>query len=484
MRQRYRPVEIALVIHLVAMLCLVTSFCCGQSVDSALNLPSGLLGKLQARTARLNDQLAQQTNAYLQKMQRHEARMRRKLYAVDSNAAKRLFDTSPGQYAALQQKILTDTGNSKTMLSGAYLPYADSLQGALKFLQRGSPGNSTLQGAASQFQALQAKMGDADMIKSYIQQRKQMIGDYISQHANLQGLFGKDYAGMNQTVYYYSQQLREYKEMWNHPDQLEQKTLALLNRVPAFQTFMKSHSQLAGLFGLPANYGTPAGLAGLQTKEVVAQQIQSQVAAGGPNGAAALQANMQSAESQLDDCKNKISQLGQGNGDIDMPNFRPNDQKTKTFWKRLEYGANFQTTRNSYYFPTVTDFGLSLGYKLGHSNIVGVGASYKVGWGNGIQHVALSSQGVGLRSFLEIKIKGSFSATGGLEYNYATPFSSFQDIRQIERWTQSGLIGISKTVSVKSRVFKKTKLQLLWDFLSYQQVPKTQPVLFRIGYAF
>jgi hypothetical protein len=94
----------------------------------------------------------------------------------------------------------------------------------------------------------------------------------------------------------------------------------------------------------------------------------------------------------------------------------------------------------------------------------------------------LSGQGAGLRSFLEIKIKSSFSATGGFEANYTTPFTSFQDIRQIEKWTQSGLIGISKTVSMKSRVFKKTKLQLLWDFLSYQQVPKTQAVLFRIGY--
>jgi len=33
---------------------------------------------------------------------------------------------------------------------------------------------------------------------------------------------------------------------------------------------------------------------------------------------------------------------------------------------------------------------------------------------NGIGHVAISSQGVGLRSFLQVKIKNSFSATGGL----------------------------------------------------------------------
>ncbi|HEY4291343.1 MAG TPA: hypothetical protein VGN00_29785 [Puia sp.] len=469
--------------HLKLMFCGLVVLCLFQTtahaqtadsaVDKALSFPSRLLGKLQSRTANLNQQLAQQTTKYLQKMQQREEKMQKKLSGVDSNAAKQLFAGSAQKYAALMQKIKTDTGSKNMPLSGTYMPYLDSLQGAMKFL-----------GAPGQLQVFQGKLTAATQAQAFIQQRKQVISQYISQHANLQGLLDKQYASLNQGVYYYSQQLRQYREMWNNPDQLEQKALALLNKLPSFQTFMKNNSQLSALFHLPGNYASPDALTGLQTKDVVAQQIQGQVAAAGPNGASALQSNMQSAESQLDGYKDKLSKLGQGNGNVDMPDFKPNDQKTKTFWKRIEYGANFQTTHNSYYFPTVTDLGLSIGYKLGHSNIVGVGASYKLGWGNGIQHVALSSQGVGLRSFLEIKIKSSFSATGGFEYNYTTPFTSFQDIRQIQRWTQSGLIGISKTVSMKSRFFKQTKLQLLWDFLSYQQVPKTQPVLFRIGYNF
>jgi hypothetical protein len=462
----------------MALLCFVLTASYAQPVDSiagkAMSFPSRLLDKLQSRTAGLNRQLTQQTEKYLGKMQRREEKMRKRIYAVDSNAAKQLFGASAEKYAALTQKIHTDTGIRNVPLAGAYMPYLDSLHGMLGFLEK--DGNAA--------DGLQAKMGDADQAKAFVQQRKQQIAQYMAQHADLQGVLGKQYAGLNQDVYYYSQQLRQYREMWDHPDQVEQKALALLNKLPAFQTFMKNNGQLASLFNLPGNYGSPAALTGLQTRDQVAQQIQNQLAAGGPGASAALQSNLQSAESQLDGYKDKLSQLGQGNGDVDMPDFRPNDQETKTFWKRLEYGANFQTTHNNYYFPTVTDLGLSLGYRLGHSNVIGIGASYKIGWGNGIQHVALSSQGVGLRSFLEIKVKSSFSATGGFEYNYTTPFSSFQDIRAIERWTKSGLIGISKTVSIKSRVFKKTRLQLLWDFLSYQAVPKTQPLLFRLGYQF
>ena len=473
-----------------------------STTDKIINFPTKFFNHIQGKTADLDKQLTDQTEKYLEKMARREDRLKKKLYKVDSTAAKSLFANSSQQYAPLAQKLKQDTGSAQLSFKGEYQPYTDSLQGILKFLQTNPslPGPASageaalavstlspkaqgqLQSTASQLQALQSKMQDADQIKEYIRQRKQQIGDYISQHASMAGLLGKDYQGYNQDVYYYSQQVRQYKEMLNDPDQLEQEALSLLNQLPAFQSFMKSNSQLTGLFGVPASYSSPQGLLGLQTRDQVGQLIQDQVAAGGAGGAAALQSNLQSAESQLNTYKDKLSQLGAGSGDIDMPNFKPNDQKTKTLWKRLEYGINFQTTRNNYYFPTVSDFGLSVGYKLTNSSTIGIGVSYKLGWGNGIQHIALSSQGAGLRSYIDIRIKGSFSATGGLEYNYTTPFTAYQQINQLKYWTQSGLIGVSKTVSMKSRVFKKTKLQLLWDFLSYQQVPKTQPILFRIGY--
>jgi len=443
--------------------------------------------RIQSRTASLDQQLSRQTEKYLQRMARREARLFKKLAKVDSTAAKNLFGNSAQQYIALAQKIRQDTSGRTVVLGGEYQPYIDSLGGMLKFMKQGIPGQqalSGLPGATSQWEVLQAKMQDADQAKAFIQQRKQQIGDYIRQHTDLSSLLGHQYAGLNQDAYYYAQQVRQYKVMLNNPDKLEQQALTILQKFPAFQSFMKQNSQLAGLFNIPGNYGSPEGLVGLQTRDQVAALIQQQVAAGGAGGQAALQSNLQSAQSQLDGYKDKLSKLGSGSGDIDMPDFKPNNQRTKTFWGRLEYGANFQTTRNNYLFPTVSDLGLSVGYKLSEGSTVGVGASYKLGWGNGIQHIALSSQGVGLRSFIDIKIKGSFSATGGFEYNYTTPFSSIQQISQLNYWTRSGLIGVSKTVSVKSRVFKKTKLQLLWDFLSYQQIPKTQPLIFRIGYNF
>ena len=484
-----------------AFLCLALTKGHAQSADPADSrigsFPTRLLARIHRKVSNLNTALTDQTERYLVKMQRQEERMHQKLAKVDAAGAASLFGSSGQRYAELEQRMRTDTGGKGRGYSGIYPAYLDSLQGSMRFLQ-GNPtvlsntnagAMTQLQGANTEVQTLQARMGDADAAKAFLQQRKQQIAAYMAQHPGVSGVLGKGSSEMNQGVYYYSQQLRQYEESWTSPDVLEQRALAALNKVAAFQTFMKENSMLGGLFHLPGSYGTPQGLSGLQTKDQIGELIRGQVggsgAAGGAGaGAAALQSNLQNAQTQVENYQSKLSSLGAGNGNMDMPDFKPNDQKTKTFWKRLEYGANFQTTHTNYYFPMVTDFGASLGYKLGHNNVVGVGASYKLGWGNGIQHIAFSNQGVGLRGFLQIGIKGSFSATGGFEYNYTTPFASFQNLKRIQDWTKSGLVGVTKTISLKNRVFKKTSVSLLWDFLSYQQVPQTQPILFRIGYNF
>jgi len=128
---------------------------------------------------------------------------------------------------------------------------------------------------------------------------------------------------------------------------------------------------------------------------------------------------------------------------------------------------------------------LTVAYKLGSSNMIGIGASYLLGWGNGFQHIAMSSQGVSMRSFLQIKLKSTFSANGELGYSYEQPFSSFKTIRSLSAWTPSGLIGVTKTISMKSTVFKKTSVSMLWDVLNciYRLPPGTSPFIFRVGYS-
>jgi hypothetical protein len=511
---------------LAALLCLAVTASFAQSGDSVVNkvtsFPMRLFGHIQSKTASLNQQLSQQTQKYLQKLQQQEQRLQKKIFSIDSNAAKKLFANSSQQYATLLQRLQTDTGSNHQKVTGTYQPHMDSLQTALSFLQKnqsalnqpagavtsltgGSAASLTtkvganlppeaqakLQASISQLQALQAKMQDAAQIKGYMAQRKQQIGQYITQHASLQNVLGKPYAQMQQNMYYYSTQVKAYQNMASSPDAIEQKALAMLSRLPAFQGYMKTNSQLSSLFSLPGSSSGPQILTGLQTRNQISESVKSQLTAAASgttnnnsSASAAAPSGLESAQSQLASYKAKLSQLGGGGSEIDAPNFRPNQEKTKTFLNRIIYGIDFQTTPSTYFFPGMTSVGVSLGYRLGKGNDIGVGAAMKIGWGTGFNHIAVTGQGVGLRSFVDIALKGSFSLTAGYEYNYTAPFTEYQQLRQIQYWTKSCLIGISKTISTKSRLLKQTKLSLLWDFLSYQNVPQTEPLIFRVGYSF
>ena len=165
-----------------------------------------------------------------------------------------------------------------------------------------------------------------------------------------------------------------------------------------------------------------------------------------------------------------------------MPDFKPKEQKTKTFLQRLEYGTNIQTVKSNYFFPTTTDMALSVGYKLSDKNIVGLGASYKMGWGKDISHIVISSQGIGFRSFADFKLKGSFFVSGGFEYNYLSSFKTLQELHNnVDAWQRSALMGLSRKYKVGKR---EGNMQLLYDFLHGQQTPPGTALKFRIGYTF
>lgn len=472
-----------------------------SKVDKILNFPSSFFAKVNNKTAKLEASLTKQTEKYLQKLAKKESRLKRKLSKIDSAAAKNCFAADPEQqYNALIQKLKSESGSKVGALSGAYMPYIDSLKGSLSFLNDNPDllKNSKIlpadiQNSLSRLQQLQGKMQRADEIKEFIQQRKQTIKNYLSQNTHLPGSITNTFNDYKKQAYYYNQQVKEYKETLNDPDKIMNTALILLNKVPAFTSFMEKNSMLASLFNIPGASGNAdptQAVTGLQTRNQVTQAIQNQVGASGPNVNAMVQQNVQSAQGLVNTLKDKLNSLGGGNGDLDMPDFKPNKQKTKSFLQRLEYGTNIQSVQSGYFFPTTTDFGLSVGYKLNDKSTIGVGASYKMGWGKDIKHINITQEGVGLRSFLDMKLKGSFYATGGFEYNYQQPFDGLvpptTGIHQAgaSDWQQSGLIGLTKILSLKSKVLKKSKLQLLWDFLSYQQRPQTQAFKFRVGYNF
>ncbi|HEU4555605.1 MAG TPA: hypothetical protein VFS25_22355, partial [Chitinophaga sp.] len=166
----------------------------------------------------------------------------------------------------------------------------------------------------------------------------------------------------------------------------------------------------------------------------------------------------------------------------DMPDFKPNEMKTKSFLQRLEFGGNMQFARSTRFYPTTSDIAGQVAYKFHKNGTAGIGAAYKLGMGTGFDNIRFSSQGMGLRSFLDWKLKGTFYVNGGFEENYVSEFQNEQQLRNIDNWQGSALIGISKKYKINSKL--KGNIVLLYDFLCNQHVPRTDPVKLRLGYSF
>jgi hypothetical protein len=460
----------------------ITQSLCAQDT-SIRKLPPTYLVQVSSKADQIQQKLDKNIDKALQQMQKLENKIRKKLSKIDSLKAQQLFADAQERYNKLENKLA-----SKTSQLQQYIPSLDTLNTSLQFLQQNQQwlssvkgGKEKLQTALDKVDGLKGQLQNAEEVKRFLKERRQYLNSQLEQLG-----FAKEIKQLSKQVYYYSEQVNEYKAMLKDHKKAERKAVELLSKTQLYKDFMQKHSELASLFRVP-DLSSPAGqanLAGLQTRVQVNNFIQQQV---GANAAVItqVQQNLQSAQNQINQLKSKIAQYGRSSSDDEMPEgFKPNNQKTKSFWDRLEYGTNIQSQKPNGYFPVTSDIGLSVGYKLNDKSVIGIGASYKLGWGQNIRNIKLSNQGAGLRGFIDWKIKGAFWISGGYEANYQEEFNRVQELQRLSAWQQSGLLGMSKTVSMKTRFFKQTRVYLLWDFLSYRQVPRRQPVVVRVGYSF
>ncbi len=450
--------------------------------NKIVHFPDRFFKKVHDKSTDINAKLTRQSGKYLQQLSKTEQKLKKQLARKDSLAASRIFDDAQKQYAALQTMMNSISGKA-TKLRNKYLPHLDTLQTAFDFLSKtdGLMKNlpetqGKLQDAINKMDGLQYKFNQAEAIKQFIRQRRQLLQEQLAKYGMLKNL--KAY---QKQVYYYQAQVDEYKKMFDNPSKLEAKALDLLKNTQQFKDFFARNSQLASMFRLPSgsSAGSMVTLAGLQTRESVQQDMMQRFGSI-PDVQQVMHQQVQGAKDQLNILKDKVNKLGSGSTEKEMPDFKPNNQKTKSLLQRLEFGSNLQTVKSNKFFPSTTDIGLSLGYKLNDKSIVGVGGSYKMGWSKEIRHISISHQGVGVRSFVDYKIKGSFWLSGGAEMNYRSQFSNFEILEDYSAWQKSALMGLSKRYQVSKKL--KGNAQLMYDALWKQQIPRTQPLVFRIGY--
>lgn len=410
---------------------------------------------------------------FIQKLRKREEKILSRLKKADSSI---VLPDIEEEFAKLKAGI-----NSKpvSIFKQAYNGYLDSVTTVFRFLNNKEfiPGGK-----------MDEIIPDLDLVQqelNYLNSFDQLLNSRQKQIHQLLEKFGqgKKIKKLQQEVFVYKTQIAALKSAWQNPALIESIALELVSKIPEFKNFFAQQSVIGRLFPGPDFNSSSVNIPGLQNRTNLNNTLTDRFGSE-RNIAAAVSNSLGSSQDMLDKLKDKVSNVVNNGGDLEMPDFKPDMEKGKSFWKRLELGTNLQTTKSTSFYPSTANIGLSIGYKISEKSVVGLGTSYKLGMGTGIQNIAFSHEGIGFRSFVDMKLKGSFFMSGGFEYNYHKPFESFRTLEEISYWQQSGLLGLSKIVSLKSKTFNKTKLQLLWDFLSYDQKPQGQPLVFRVGYSF
>ncbi|MGG9963499.1 hypothetical protein [Ferruginibacter sp. SUN106] len=433
--------------------------------------------KIDQYTNRINNK----TEKTLTKLSKWENKIHSLLLKVNPEAAQRLFANNQITFTTALEKYKKGEA-VVTAQRVKYDEYRDKLTTSLGYLEQQKEKLdekliAPVKKAKQKAEELEQQEASSEAMQQFIKERSKQLMDQAVQYLGNNKYLQK----ITKENYYYIETLKNYKAIFNDKKKAEETALTILNRIPAFTKFAQQNGMLAKLFGTPSAGGATTNLSGLQTRASVNALIQNQIAAGGPNAQAQIRLNIEAAQAQLNTLKDKI--LKSAGADTEIPDFKPNQTKTQTFKQRLEFGNNFQFAKNNSLVPTTADIGLSIGYKLNDKSVIGLGASYKMGFGS-IQHISISHQGIGLRSFVDWKMKKQFYITGGYEMNHNAAFKNIQQLQSFNDWQNTGLIGLTRKINVKTKWAKGTKLQLLYDILARAHAPVSQPLMFRAGYNF
>lgn len=456
-----------------------------QDSLSISKISDNYIQTISKKCEKLEERLDKESLKALERMHKEEKKLQKLLAKKDSLEAKRIFGEANERYESWKGKFNQASDKISSMRKLEYNPYLDTLKSTLRFLRENSVISNQkeklekINKSLDKLNGIDTKLSQADALKQFLKERRQYLKQQLAKF-DLVKKMGK----MNKEVYYYAASIKEYKEVLKDPKKIEAKAIELLRKSSAFQKFMEGNSEFSSLFGsfTQGRGSNNVSFAGLQTRANVQLQLTSSGFSGN-NSTQFLNQQMQVANQQLAQQKNSIKLPSVEENLGEMPDFKPNPQKTKSFFKRLEYGANIQFGKANNFLPSSGEIAATVGYKLNDKGIIGVGLAYKLGLGTGFNHIKFSNQGVGFRSYIDWKIKSGFYISGGYEKNYLPQLDTVVvNGRKLETWQESGLIGISKKYQMGKK--KKGYVQLLFDFLSYKNIPRSQPIVFRTGLNF
>jgi hypothetical protein len=468
---------------------ILNSYAQADSTLQALQqLPKKYISSIENKVEKYSSRISNKTEKTLEKLSRWENKIKTMLQRANPETANKLFADGQLTFSEALKKYKAGKSVAEGYKAN-YDKYRDELNTQLKYIEEKKEllDKRLLQpinNAKSQVTELEKNVENTEAMEKFIMERKKKL---IDESIIILGK-SKYLKRINKEVFYYAETLRNYKTIFSDPKEIETKLMGILAKNPAFQKFAQQNSQLANVFGFPVSFGgAPAGgsvpiVNGLASRASLQQY-------GLDNFSAINTGNLQQF------IESKIPELSSGLGLLqakldglkelkskELPDFKYNSQRTKSFRKRLELGSDLQFGKRIQALPSSGNISLKLGYKLNDQSSAGIGMSYMMGLGQGWNKIHLSSEGIGMRTYVKWKLKKGFDIQGGGEWNYMIGFKKIAELKDFDSWQQSALLGLGKSISSGKK--KKGTVQILFDFLYNKHQPVTQPFSLRYGYNF
>lgn len=453
---------------------------------SVKNIPDRYISRVQNKMSLYKHRISGKTEKTLTRLCTWENKIQGLLQKASPETAARLFGENVMSFKKMLEEYKKGEAKVQQMEAG-YNKYRDDLVTRINFIDSSTSviDKTTKQllaktkGTAAELENEEAR---SEALQKMIRERKQQLIREAMKYLGSNKYLKK----INKEQYYFTETLRNYKEVFSDPKKIEETVTKILKNIPGFQKFAAQNSQLAGLFANPASFpnlsagssspivnGIPTRASMQGFMQANAPTVQSM------NTSQLLKGDVSALKSEIDKLKGYASG---GTRDNDgLPDFKPNSQKTKLFSQRLEYITDLQFSKSGSSTPSTAKIALGIGYKFTDNNSAGIALSYVLGMGKGLDSIRFSHQGMGFRTYIKSKLKKGFAIQGGAEWDY-----NFNEVKPDNQpvqsqWKQRALLGISKSMSGRKKI--RSNIQVYYDFLYNRHLPVSQPFVFRYGYS-
>jgi predicted DNA-binding protein len=380
-----------------------------------------------------------------------------------------------------KDSILSIQHLDKLNLSKKYSSKLDSIATGLNLTKSLSPlkAESDIDHVQAQLTELTDELHKAEKIKSLLETNLQHLS-YFQKIKSIE----KQITQYKKLSAGYNARISEAQELLKQPDKFGKRLLSELRQQPAFQKYFAKYSELARLFpSAESPTGNMTNITGLQQRDQLMEQIKTAMGGTSFDPIHFLQTNPEGGQ-QNNPITHATQSLQKKIKAISTSNYEDPGYKGLSFMQRVFFQTNVQSSSGNRWLPSHTNFAIGSGYKINSKAQLSAEIVWRMGWGQPIKNIHITHQGFGLRSFLDWKVKGQWWITGSYEKNHYPSYQTIAVASNDNGWRNSALMGISKTIAIKSKGMKKFKMQLLYDFLAPSQAPYTSPWKYRMGYTF